>query len=32
MVSHKRSGLAGLVMGSETRDVMRKASVPLLVL
>ncbi len=32
MVSHKRSGLASAVMGSETRDVMRKAAVPLVVL
>ncbi len=32
MVSHKRSGLGGLLMGSETRDVMRRANVPIVVL
>jgi nucleotide-binding universal stress UspA family protein len=31
MISHKRTGVGGLFFGSETRDVMRKAEAPILV-
>lgn len=32
MVSHKRSGIGGLLMGSETREVMSKAQLPVVVI